>query len=135
MRCANTDAMNAIDALAQSIRNLDSRLRDLASREAKIPHSTAPTLLNSWANVGGAYATAGYHSWDKHIHLKGRVSGGSVPSDVFVLPADYRPAATLSFAVVGNGAFAVVDVEADGSVRAISGTSPISLDGITFRVA
>jgi hypothetical protein len=127
--------VNSHTAFERIVRSLDQRIRDLASRESKIPTYEAPTLLNSWANVGGAYANAGYYSFNQAVYLRGRVSGGSVPSDIFTLPANYRPASTLSFTVVGNGSFAIVDVEADGSVRAISGGGPLSLDGISFRVA
>lgn len=122
--------MSPIDAFNQAIRNLNARLRTLENREQLLQDWVAPTLINSWANSGGAYATAGYWKdpWGV-VHLRGRVTGGAVPSDVFVLPADYRPQATQTFTVPGG----TVDVEANGSVRVLTGAVPYSLDSIAFR--
>lgn len=125
--------MNQLEILAQSIRNLDARIRFLANMEPRLQAWQTPTLINSWSDSGGAYATAGYWKdpWGI-VHLRGRITGGAFPSDAFVLPVNYRPEATQSFAVPGTTA-AVIDVEADGSVRAISGSGFVSLDSIAFR--
>lgn len=120
----------SLEHLAQAIRNLDSRLRSLANREPIIQSWQVPSLINSWANTGGAYATAGYFKHNGVVHLRGRVTGGAFASDIFVLPENYRPEATISYNVPTG---AVVDIEADGSVRAISGSSYVALDSVTFR--
>lgn len=127
------DFNSIVADLVQSIANLARRVTRVETREQILKAWTAPTLINSWANSGGAYAVAGYWKdpWGI-VHLRGRVTGGAFPSDAFVLPADYRPQYTQTFAVPGTTA-ATVDVEADGSVRAISGTGFVSLDAITFR--
>lgn len=124
---------DVLDQLARAISNVDGRLRKHENQEVKLQDWVAPALINSWTNSGGAYATAGYWKDPNGIvHLRGRITGGAFPSDAFVLPADYRPTSTLSFAVPTG---AVVDVESDGSVRPISGSSYVALDNITFRTS
>ncbi len=122
-----------IDYVIQSIKNLDARIRELANLEPIQKAWVVPTLINSWTNSGGAYVTAGYWRDQAGImHLRGRVTGGAFPSDIFVLPVNYRPTATISFTVPTG---AVVDIEADGSVRVISGSSYVALDSISFRTS
>jgi hypothetical protein len=55
---------------------------------------TAPTLLNSWQNIGGSEPPAGYYKDSLGIiHIRGAVkSGSSITATVFTLPAGYRPA-------------------------------------------
>lgn len=126
-------ALDNLGKLIRSISNLDTRLRAVENAEPRQPDWTAPTLINSWADTGGAYATAAYYRDQMGVvHLRGRVTGGAFPSDAFVLPVNFRPTATISFNVPTG---AVVDVEADGSVRAITGASYIALDGISFRTS
>lgn len=122
------DAFNIID---QAIRSLDARLRALANQQPALQAWVAPTLINAWANTGAPYQLAGYWK-DPYgtVHLRGRVDTGVTPSDIFVLPAGYRPEATSSFLLPST---ATVDVEADGSVRGVTGATFISLDSITFR--
>lgn len=121
----------AIEQIVQAITNLDKRIRALSVSEDKLRAWVAPTLLNSWANSGGAYQVAGYWKdpWNI-VHLRGRVTGGAFSSTIFTLPARFLPAATGSFSVPTG---AVVDVQASGNVVAISGTTYVSLDSITFR--
>lgn len=94
---------------------------------------TAPTLLNSWTNVGGAYETAGYRKTGAGLVIvKGLVTGG-VATAVFTLPVGYRPAARLAFATTANNAFGRVDVQADGSVIHLTGTATnVSLAPVMF---
>jgi hypothetical protein len=96
---------------------------------------TAPTLLNSWLNFGAPYCNAGY--WKDgfgRVHLKGLVKSGTIPADVFVLPAGYRPGTQLVFSCVSMNASNRVDVLANGSVNIQSGNNGwASLDGIIFR--
>lgn len=124
---------DTIAQLVQSIAQVNAKLVAFMNRERSLQSWVAPTLINSWANSGGAYATAGYWKdpWGT-VHLRGRVTGGGFPTDVFVLPADYRPQYTQTFAVPGTTA-GVIDVEADGSVRTISGSGFVTLDAISFR--
>jgi hypothetical protein len=57
------------------------------------PTWTAPTLVNSWADIGGADLPTGYRmepgGW---VTLRGRVGGGTVANSFFYLPTGYIPA-------------------------------------------
>lgn len=94
----------------------------------------APTLLNSWVNHG-AVNTAGY--WKdtmKIVHLKGTIKDGTIGNAAFQLPAGYRPANTLLFAIQSNSAFGRVTIDSGGNVTVDTGlNASASLDGITFR--
>lgn len=97
----------------------------------------APTLLNSWVNLGSGYTNAGY--WKDPfgvVHLTGRVQSGAVPSVIFILPAGYRPAADHVFATQSAGAFGALTVDSAGNVTAATGSSTnFSLSGLIFRAA
>jgi hypothetical protein len=88
----------------------------------------ALALVNSWANVGGTNATAGYRKNQKSdcIELKGYVTGGSTGTVAFTLPAGCRPTEKRNFAVAGGNA----EVLANGTVI-LNGTT-LGLDGIIF---
>lgn len=93
----------------------------------------APTLLNSWANSGGANRVAGYCKDAMGIvHLRGVLTGGTNGTTIFTLPAGYRPASTEFFAVVANASFAPVVIQSDGTVMLTAGSPTLSLCGITF---
>lgn len=52
----------------------------------------APTLVNSWANVGGGTESVAYFKDQNGIvHLKGQLEGGSAATVAFTLPAGNRP--------------------------------------------
>jgi hypothetical protein len=102
---------------------------------------------NSWANDGGAFATAAFYRDPLGtVHLKGAVActvsptGGAV---IFTLPAGYRPSATEVFATpegVGSGQIADIAVTGAGDVQFTGGsenpgTGAVPIDGITFRCA
>lgn len=99
------------------------------------PAWTAPTFANSWVNFGGATHNAGYRVDDRgFVYLRGNVKDGSaIATTMFTLPAGYRPAATLYYAVDANGAYGAVSVSAAGLVAGVAGsTTRVSLDGISF---
>lgn len=98
---------------------------------------TAPSLLNSWANYGGAYNSAGYFKDSLGIvHLRGLVKDGTIGQSIFTLPAGYRPTANEVLVTISNGAIGRIDIAADGNVYATTGDNTwFSLDGVTFRVA
>ncbi len=100
------------------------------------PAFTAPTLLNSWANYGSGYSTAGYYKDAMGIvHLRGVVASGS--STIFTLPAGYRPEFNGMFSTVtGLLNLGRIDVMSNGNVVFVAGSNIYaSLDGITFRAA
>lgn len=121
----------AIRGLSVAIRNLDARIRAVENREPKATIATSvPVLSTGWTNAGTPYVSAGY--WRDSVGsvmLQGRVIGGAFPSTIFTLPTGYRPAGTQQFAQ-GN---TLIEVRVDGTVRTVSGSGAVSLDGIIFR--
>lgn len=85
----------------------------------------APTLLNSWVDIGGAFATTGYRkSQNGDVHVRLLVdTGSSANAKYFVLPAGYRPGARRRFVGFENGVNTLfVDIFANGDVIAQNGT-------------
>ena len=84
------------------------------------PSWSVPTLLNSWsATQFGSDATIGYYVDSCQIvRIKGTITGGVTTSttNIFQLPAGYRPLGTERFVVDSNGQFASVSVAANGYV-------------------
>lgn len=95
---------------------------------SQITDFNAPALINSWANVGGTNAVAGFRKNQKSdcIELKGFVTGGSTGTVAFTLPTGCRPNEKRNFAVFGGTA----EVLANGTVI-LNGTT-LGLDGIIF---
>lgn len=94
------------------------------------------TLLNNWVNYGPGFTNATYYK-DRTgvVHLEGLIKSGTT-GIIANLPAGYRPSGSLLFiAVNGYGAFARIDVTADGNVVVSDPytTGYLSLSGITFR--
>lgn len=89
-----------LDAALQGQLGLENLRLELVEATAKIPDPTwtAPTLLNSWANIGGTDNPVGYimepGGW---VVIRGRVSTGTVGNAFFTLPAAYRPAYNCHF--------------------------------------
>ncbi|HUX55114.1 MAG TPA: hypothetical protein VMV56_11915 [Williamwhitmania sp.] len=95
----------------------------------------APTLINSWVNLGGAYSPAGYTKDNLgFVHLRGLIKDGAVSQNAFVLPAGYRPPYRLMFAVVSGGVLGVLEILANGGALISTGSNAyFSFDGITFK--
>lgn len=74
-----------------------------------------PALENGWTYAGSGPVTAFFRDAVGGVHVKGRVTGGT--SQVFTLPAGYRPADTLQYPVTDStGGLARVTVFNDGRV-------------------
>jgi hypothetical protein len=91
-----------------------ARVRESIQPEAWI----APTLLNSWVNVGAGFATAGYRKtpWGevqcRRLLKDGTMTNGTV---LFNLPVGYRPSASQYFTgLQGNNTACRLTVEAGG---------------------
>lgn len=97
---------------------------------------------NSWVNSGGGFAAAAFRKDPMGVvWLKGRITGGAVPSICFQLPAGYRPTETRSFATLGhqsggNDDQIHIDIDTSGNVTLSSGAAQsfASLDGVSFHV-
>lgn len=108
----------------------DAALQPLISRQVTV----APTLLNSWVNVGGALKTAGYFiDINGRVGLEGTIKDG-VAATIFTLPITHRPGATCYFPVQTiSGSLGIIAVDANGDVRMVSAVSAqVSMDGINF---
>ena len=96
---------------------------------------TAASLVNSWANQGGAYQNAEY--WKDtigNVHIHGAIKSGASGTVAFTLAAGYRPAAQQTFSVPGSNS-GTIDIAAAGTVTITNITAMTSLSGITFRAA
>jgi hypothetical protein len=89
-----------------------------------------PTLLNSRTG------TLQYMvSKDGYIMFRGTASGGSLNTDIIVLPENLRPTTTRTFPISANNAFGVITINNLGQVRQTVGAlTNVFLDGIIFRV-
>lgn len=96
---------------------------------------TAPTLLGTWANLGGIYETAGYMKDNFGVvRLKGVIGSGS--GNIFVLPVGYRPSKTKIYPIIANGALGDVRIDSDGTVKLYGGSGAyITLDCVSFLAA
>ena len=89
-----------------------------------------PTLLNS--RTGTAQYVV---SNDGLVIFRGTASGGSLNTNIFVLPENIRPVATRTFPISANNAFGVITVATNGEVRQTVGAlTNVFLDGIVFKV-
>lgn len=99
----------------------------------------APTLLNGAANFGSGLQNINFYRNDNgEVCIRGvaLLGAGTVGTDLFVLPANYRPKADHIFSCISNGAISRVDVKANGSVFVNSGVNSqyLSLSGILFVI-
>ena len=119
-----------IDTIDGALQSIGSQLAAIQNPEAWI----TPTLLNSWENFGGIYATAGYMKDEQgFVHLKGIVKNG-VSDEVFTLPAGYIPAERHMFSHSQGYTIGRIDVDPYGSVINITGQNGlVSLSGISFK--
>ena len=107
--------------------------------DTSTPTWVAPTLLNSWANYGPEWATAGYYrDASGLVYLRGLVKSGTNNAAIFMLPSGYRPTAGRIFSVHAGGGQARLDVLYDGTVKTngyySSGTNAyVSLSGVFFE--
>lgn len=130
------DAIEAIETElgtdpAGAFATVKARLEALEDDEASW---TAPTLTNSWVNVGAGFGTAGYRK-DAHgfVHIKGAIKSGTIGQAAFTLPTGYRPEASCRFACVSNSAFGSLTITSAGVVTPNAGTTAsFMLDGVNF---
>ena len=85
----------------------------------------APTLLNSWVNYAGTFATVGYMKDTLgFVHLKGVIKTGTttIGTVLFTLPAGYRPAEDSYYpgVVTTSGGSGTFQIAPNGNVIAIA---------------
>lgn len=73
---------------------------------------TGGDLSNSWTSSSAGY----WISNEGIVHFQGVLTGGTTNSLAFTLPLGYRPATSLTFAIVANNAFAKMVVTNAGEV-------------------
>lgn len=104
---------------------------------------TAATLINSWVYYGSLGAVPGFtKSAEGRVSLRGWLKSGASGTTAFVLPAGYRPAATMQFPTTTDSAhMGVVQIDTAGNVNLydVSGGASASLlttlDSIHFFAA
>jgi hypothetical protein len=100
----------------------------------------APVFQNGWGNYTLAPDTAstpaGYFMDSVGlVHLRGKISGGTVGAVMFTLPTGLRPTYTTSLMCLSNGALGVVAVLPSGDVKCVSGSAVyMLLDGLALDV-
>lgn len=88
-----------------------------------VPWVAAPTFTNSWVNYGGTDQVAQYRKRNDVVELRGLVKNGTLALPAFTLPIGYRPPSSLWFAVVSNGAFGGLYINAGGDVYPYFGSN------------
>ncbi len=90
----------------------------------------AVTFQAPWDNVDPVNnAPAQYRkTMDGMVQVQGRVLGGVLLTEIFVLPVGYRPSCVIDFGCVSDDAFASVQVARSGGVAAITGGVSTFLD-------
>jgi hypothetical protein len=143
VKTAVDDNNTRITALQASVTALQATVTTLQTQVTTLqtlPTPTTATLLTGWSSVAG-WASASYMKDPQGlVHLRGllRRNSSTAASNVFTLPAGYRPTATLQFpARCGNDVLCYIHVNTNGNVdfggpaTADPGTS-LTLDGIDF---
>lgn len=99
--------------------------------------ASVPALQNSWAHVSGTWSVPQftYNRSTGEVILRGQVGGGGSGTVITTLGAGFRPAKQHTFTVpaTAGSADAVVEVQADGDVKHVSGdTTAIELSTVRF---
>lgn len=96
------------------------------------------SLLNSWANTGGSWASLAARKRNGEIHLRGQVGHASATtgSVIATLPAGYRPSVDKQLAAIDSaGLIRRIEVRADGNIvyqGAATAITRLSFDGVVI---
>lgn len=103
--------------------------------KSQLPAATLASLSGTWKTEGGRAPASFYKDSFGIVHLEGVVEGGGTFSQIFELPAGYRPGQSANFLVYGNASSAAgLFIGDDGEVALLEGDDAfISLYGVTFR--
>jgi hypothetical protein len=90
---------------------------------------TQPTLVNSWADYGGANAFLAYRKVGDMVQLRGTGKDGTLNTTAFTLPVGYRPTASYRFGTADG----TTTVDSSGNVAFFAASNTIfSVDGVSF---
>lgn len=118
---------------------VDPRMAEFARAivdDASISAWNDVSFLNSWSNLGGAFANVQFRALgNKRVEIRGAATGGTLNSNMFVLPTGFIPADRHAYSIVSNSLFGRIDVREDGGVRLIVGSNVSAFfSGITFSL-
>lgn len=89
-----------------------------------------PTLTAGWTQADTINHPVRYMKDSLgFVHMKGKVTGGKIFSNIFILPSGYRPSSIIRVASLLSS----VDAYPEGIVVMSSGSGDIFLDALTFR--
>ncbi len=95
----------------------------------------SPTFVNSWANLGGGWQTAGYRKIGNVVYLRGVIQSGAAGTVAFNLASGYRPAGTSIYGTRSQGAQSEIYVAGGGDVTIANFAGAwCSLEGINFTI-
>lgn len=119
---ADLDVMSAVERVAATeVR--DRQLEDWLNTNVTRTPWTAPTLLNTWANLGGAWQVAQFRRSMDMVQLRGVIAGGVIGTVALTLPAGFRPRADVAFPTTSNGAFGSMTIATNGNVTPTVGSA------------
>lgn len=79
---------------------------------------TTPTLLGTWVEYSTSWGTPGYYKDPSGtVYLRGMVSGGTLGTDLFVLPVGFRPKGRKIIMTSATNVAGRLDITNDGQVR------------------
>ena len=96
----------------------------------------APTFQGSWTNYDATnYSTCAFRKdGENFVYLKGTITGGAENTNIFRLPAGYRPSRILMFDPYGGTFNSSIAVDSAGYVKKGPNYNTFaSLDGIVFH--
>jgi len=93
-----------------------------------------PTLLNGWSSAVSGFHDVGYMKDEMgFVHLRGRITNGTINVDIFLLPVGYRPSATIHLPIGATSATQIF-IYGGGTLRILAGSvSNVSLNGVYFQ--
>jgi hypothetical protein len=117
----------ALDALDARLDAVEPKVANVVAGDSAWKYvgvSDGVVYVNSWFNTGSGTVNG---RWRKlptgQVEVQGTISGGSSGTVAFTLPAGYRPNHLMTFAAVANGAAAGIQVETDGDVKHLFGST------------
>ena len=101
---------------------------------AKDAFNTPSSLQNGWTNAGGGYSDVAYWSDSQGmVSLVGNVTGGTINTVLFQLPAKYRPKFNTRITIASSSGAGYAQISTTGNVTLfVAGNTWVSLDGVSF---